>query len=114
MTIRIPSKSRRFIALIPESLSGSFAVVATSLGVECFASTWPCSHIPTRRDGDYPPIRFDFAPNGDLQDVSISCDGEAISALSQDAQEYGGSVMDRRRQRRLRDVETQKHLGEGI
>jgi hypothetical protein len=87
MSIRVHSKSGRFIALLPESLTGGFAVVATRNGVDSFRSSWPCSRLPDR------PLRFEFAPNGDLVDLNTNYDGPDILALSQDAQEFGEKAL---------------------
>ncbi len=67
--IRVHSKSGKFIAILPESLQG----------------------LPDR------PIRLEFAANGDLVDISTSYDGEDILALSQDAQSFGETCIERRR-----------------
>ncbi len=88
--IRVHSKSGRYIALLPESLTGGFSVVVTANGVSSFKSSWPCSRLGTQ------PIRFEFAANGDLIDVSTDRDGEDLLALSQDAQEFGEKCIARR------------------
>lgn len=90
--IRVHSKSGNFIALLPESLQGGFSVVATERGVCGFKSSWPCSRLPDR------PIRFEFAPNGDLVDIiGASYDGEDLLALSEDAQAFGDRAIRARR-----------------
>lgn len=89
--IRVRSKSGRFIALLPDDLIGGFDVVVTAWGVQSFKSSWPCSRLG---DG---PIRFSFAKNGDLVDVSTSRDGEDLFALSEDAQEFGEKALAKRR-----------------
>ncbi len=73
-------------------------VMATSGGVARFADSWPCSGM--RFGGDYGVI-FSFASNGDLVDIEwfngesgldiaepAGVNGEALAALSRDAQEY--------------------------
>ena len=100
--IRVHSKSGRFIALLPDDLQGGFSVVVTADGVASFAASWPCNHIPERKGeyGGYCPFRFEFAGNGDLVDMvpDIGGDaGEAILALSQDAQEFGDRALEKRR-----------------
>lgn len=95
--IRTHSKSGRFIALLPDDLTGGYSVVATSDGVASFAASWPCNGLPVRTAGGYPPIRFDFAANGDLVDVSLESDSEALGALSEDASNFGSKVLDRKR-----------------
>ncbi len=76
----------------------SSQVMATSGGVSRFADSWPCSGM--RLDGDYGVI-FSFAANGDLVDIEWfdgetglditepeGINGEALAALSHDAQDY--------------------------
>jgi hypothetical protein len=85
--IRVTSKSGKYIALIPESLQGGFAVVVTSWGVDNFRSGWPCSRLPDS------PVRFEFGSNGDLVGLwPDNIDGEDVLALSQDAQRFWGDV----------------------
>ncbi len=91
MSIRVHSKSGKFIAILPDTLTGSFDVCVTANGVAAMRVSWPCSRLPDR------PIRFGFAANGDLVDVSTGYDGEDILALSQDAQEFGERVLEKRR-----------------
>lgn len=85
MTTRVRSKSSRFIALLPDPPADGFSVVATLWGVEAFNSCWPSSRLRPR------PIRFEFARNGDLIDITggKQPDGEELLALSQDAQAFG-------------------------
>jgi hypothetical protein len=77
------------------------AVMVTSGGVQRFAESWPCSGM--RFEADI-AVQFEFAQNGDLVDVSwYDCsegapgvdiaepegvNGEALLALSQDAQRW--------------------------
>ncbi len=81
--------------------TGNGRVMVTSGGVGRFAAKWPCSGM--RFDADI-AVEFEFASNGDLVDIqwfdcsddSPSLDisepdgvnGEALLALSQDAQEW--------------------------
>jgi hypothetical protein len=67
---------------------GAFFQVAVPVGdVSDFNRGWPCSNIPVKA------IAFTFdSRNGDLVDIepdSSSFDGDALVALSHDAQEYG-------------------------
>lgn len=95
--LRFHSKSDKYIALIPrEALDPTaraigFSVVVTADGVSSFKASWPCSQLGEQ------PIRFEFASNGDLVDVSTDRDGDDLLALSQDAQEFGEKVIERRR-----------------
>lgn len=93
-TIRAKAKSGRFIALLPENLIGGFAVVVTAMGVNSFNASWPCSAIP-----DDIPIRFEYGSNGDLVEVSSSCDGREMLALSEDAQTFGETCLENRRRK---------------
>ena len=91
-TLRLKSKSGRFIALIPATLQGGFSVVVTANGVGSFNASWPCSRLRER------PVRFEYASNGDLVDImGTQPDGEELLALSQDAQEFGDACIERRR-----------------
>jgi hypothetical protein len=96
---RYRSKSGRFIALVPDNGIGSFACVATSEGVSHLASRWPCNGIPQRKEPSwgYCPIRFEFEANGDLVDMNPQLDGEAILALSQDAQAFAEKMIEKQR-----------------
>lgn len=62
-----------------------FSVSVSEREVSEFKAKWPCSGLPERS------IWFQFQKsNGDLVDLSPSdIDGEALLALSQDAQAYG-------------------------
>lgn len=93
--IRVKSKHGRFIALLPDTLQGAFTVVATAWGVGGFAAQWPCSKLKEQ------PIVFDYSANGDLIGCgwSIQPDGEALLALSHDAQSFGEACLERRRAR---------------
>ncbi len=94
-TIRVHSKSGRFIALLPDTFTGGFDVVVTANGVGSFANSWPCSGLS---DG---PIRFEFDSGGNLVGIpygdSERADGSAMVALSEDAQAFGDKAMDKRR-----------------
>jgi hypothetical protein len=101
--LRIISKSGRFIALIPDTLTGNYSVVATECAVGSFVARWPCNGIPQHKSGGYYPIRFEFSSGGDLIDLSPDPEaiapncGSAMLALSQDAQEFAESAIARRR-----------------
>jgi hypothetical protein len=89
--IRVHSKNGAYIAILPESLQGEFAVCVTANGVARFKASWPCSIL-----GDK-PVRFEFLGNGDLLDLTTRRDGPDVLALSQDAQEFGEACIKRRR-----------------
>lgn len=62
---------------------GRQTVLVSADDVAVFNSRWPCSPIPEKR------LVFNFASNGDLVDIypdSSKFDGDALLALSQDAQ----------------------------
>ena len=89
--VRIRSKGGRYIALLPQDHNIGFDVVVTAMGVQAFASRWPCSRLGTQ------PIRFSFAGNGDLVDVSTRRDGPDVLALSEDAQAFGEKAQTKHR-----------------
>lgn len=71
--------------------NGCFYTVRVSANdVAAFNEQWPCSPIPEKR------ISFQFDKrNGDLVDIwphSSGFDGDALLALSHDAQAYGERV----------------------
>lgn len=108
MSIRVHSKSGKFIAILPDTLQGGFSVCATRNGVDNMRDAWPCSRLPNRA------IRFCFASNGDLVDVSTGYDGEDLLALSQDAQTFGDACLERRRRQAETVKANERNLGDGI
>lgn len=66
---------------------GSSVIVRVSRQeVVAFNTRWPCSEIPERS------VYFEFDKrNGDLLDMEpFDMDGEAVRALSEDAQKFAG------------------------
>lgn len=63
-----------------------YSVSVSEDDVRTFKAQWPCSGLPTRS------IWFQFDKrNGNLVDLrcAVAVEGEALLALSQDAQAYG-------------------------
>jgi hypothetical protein len=67
--------------------------VVVASKVDAFLDSWPCNGVNWRG-----PIRFEYSSNGDLVDMWPSdIDGEAILALSEDAQNFGDKCCEKRR-----------------
>jgi hypothetical protein len=67
-----------------------YRVTVSESEVYAFARRWPCSGLPGCG------VSFTFDRLGDLVDVVPDVDGEAVSALADDAKAYAATRMERR------------------